>query len=162
MGMFKHHSLSAGGTVPRVFRETAGRKRQTMEKQKASTLEIRESVNPVFKTARSCVMVNALLGDVDAQKLIEPLGLDMPFLRPDEEKMTAEMREFAVQMANPGFNIMVETRFAATNQFILQSGCSYVADLPCGYTPRGIKFSDTGIQYFGLDIPVVTDEIAPA
>ncbi len=112
-----------------------------MENHKTNASEIRESVNPVFKTARSCVMVNALLGDEDAQKLIEPLGSDMPFLGPDEEKMTAEMREFAVQMANPGFNIMVETRFAATNQFILQNGCSYMADLPCGYTPRGIKLS---------------------
>lgn len=72
------------------------------------------------------------------------------------------MREFAAQMSNPGFNIMVETRFAATNRFILESGYSYVADLPCGYTPRGIKLADTGIQYFGLDIPVVAEEIAPA
>ena len=133
-----------------------------MVKQISSLSEIRESVNPVFKTARSCVIVNALLGDKDVKKLLGPLGFDMPSLDPDEEKMTAEMREFAAQMANPGFNIMVETRFSATNKFILSSGISNVVDLPCGYTPREIKFADSGIQYFGLDIPVVAEEIAPA
>ena len=110
-----------------------------MVKQISSLSEIRESVNPVFKTARSCVIVNALLSDKDAKKLMGPLGFDMPSLDPVEEKMTAEMREFAAQMANPGFNIMVETRFSATNKFILSSGISNVADLPCGYTPRRIK-----------------------
>ena len=54
-----------------------------MEKQKSSVSEIRESVNPVFKTARSCVTVNALLGDEDARKLMGPLGFDQPFLNPD-------------------------------------------------------------------------------
>lgn len=51
-----------------------------MEKQTINLSEIRESVNPVFKIARSCVTVNALLGDKDAQKLMAPLGFDMPFL----------------------------------------------------------------------------------
>ena len=76
-----------------------------MEKPKTSVSEIRESVNPVFKTARSCVTVNALLGDRDAQKLMAPLGFDLPFPGPDEQKMTPEMHEFVTQMSNPGFNI---------------------------------------------------------
>ncbi len=33
-----------------------------MEKQKKSDSVLREAVNPVFNTARSCVTVNALLG----------------------------------------------------------------------------------------------------
>lgn len=41
-----------------------------MKNQISTLSELRESVNPVFKTARSCVIVNALLGDKDAQKLM--------------------------------------------------------------------------------------------
>ena len=133
-----------------------------MEKQKESDSVIREAVNPVFNTARSCVTVNALLGDEDAKKLTATLGFDISFLDPGRNNMTSEMREFAAQMANPGFNIMVESRFSATNKFILESRPCQVMDLPCGYTPRGIKLADTGIRYFGMDLPAVTEEIAPA
>lgn len=123
---------------------------------------IREAVNPVFNTARSCVIVNAMLGDEDAKKLTAALGFDMPFLDPNGNNMTPEMHEFAAQMANPGFNIMIETRFSATNNFILESRPGQVVDLPCGYTPRGIKLADTGIRYFGMDLPAVTEEVDPA
>lgn len=57
-----------------------------MVKQISSLSEIRESVNPVFKTARSCVIVNALLGDEEAQRLMGALGFDIPSLDLDEEK----------------------------------------------------------------------------
>ena len=133
-----------------------------MEKQKASVTEIREAVNPVFNTARSCTAINALLGDDDAQKLMLPLGFDMTDLEPGGDNITPEMQVFFDQMTNPGFSIMVETRFAASNEYIRKSGFSHIVDLPCGYTPRGIKFADTGIWYYGLDLPAVTEEIEPA
>lgn len=142
--------------------ENSVTKEWQLKVQKAAVSEIRESVNPVFKTARSCVIFTALLGDADAQKLMNLLGFDRTFLFPGDGKMTAEMREFAAQMSNPGFSIMIETRFSATNKFILDSGINNVVDLPCGFTPRGVKFKDAGLRYFGLDIPAVTDEIAQA
>ena len=114
-----------------------------MEKQKKSDSVLREAVNPVFNTARSCVTVNALLGDWDAKKLVASLGFDKAFLNPGGKNMTPEMREFAVRMTNPGFNIMVESRFSATNKLIIESKPTQVMDLPCGYTPRGIKLADT-------------------
>ena len=55
-----------------------------MVKQISSLSEIRESVNPVFKTSRSCVIVNALLDDEEAKRLMGALGFDMPSLDPDE------------------------------------------------------------------------------
>ncbi len=48
---------------------------------------------------------------------------------------------FVKQKLTPGFNIMVETRFAASTKLILDSGKVQVIDLPCGYTARGIKLS---------------------
>ncbi len=96
------------------------------------------------------------------KKLVASLGFDMAFLNPGGKNMTPEMREFAVRMTNPGFNIMVESRFSATNKLIIESKPTQVMDLPCGYTPRGIKLADTGIRYFGMDLPAVAEEIAPA
>lgn len=36
--------------------------------------ELRELVNPVFNTAKSCVQLNAAAGDKDAQRLLDVLG----------------------------------------------------------------------------------------
>ena len=144
------------------YRQNRGSGVKSMDKQKKTDPALREAVNPVFNTARSCVTVNALLGDEDAEKLTASLGFDIPVLDPNGNNMTPEMRVFAAQMANPGFSIMVESRFSATNDLILKSSPGQVVDLPCGYTPRGIKLADTGIRYFGMDLPAVSEEIAPA
>ena len=40
-----------------------------------------------------------------------------------------------------------------------ESGGTLV-DLPCGYTPRAIKFAKKGLSYYGLDLPAVIQEAA--
>ena len=35
-----------------------------------------------------------------------------------------------------------------------------LVDLPCGYTPRAIKFAKKGLSYYGLDLPAVIQEAA--
>ena len=37
-----------------------------------------------------------------------------------------------------------------------------IVDLPCGYTARGIKMSNSGRNYYGFDLPAVIETIAPA
>ena len=49
--------------------------------------------------------------------------------------------------------IVMDTRFHTMNRLALESGASLIVDLPCGYTPRGIKFSRKNQQYLGLDLP---------
>ena len=124
--------------------------------------QLREDVNPVFHTAEACLLVNARMGDSDAEKLLQYLKFDRQAADPEEDNLTPEMREFVVHKLHPGFNTMVETRFASSNRLILESGFCEVVDLPCGYTSRGIKLADTSIRYFGLDLPAVTELIGPA
>lgn len=121
---------------------------------------LRAEVNPVFTTAQACLRVNAEMGDADALRLMTVLGFDSDQNR--TAGMTPEMVTFVTQKLTPGFNVMVETRFAASNRFLLESGVSQVVDLPCGYTPRGVKFSRHAIRYFGMDLPAVIDAMAPA
>ena len=127
------------------------------------TEKLREEVNPVFTTAQVCLRINALMGDLDAQKLTKLLGFEdnLPASDTDDE-MPQEMKEFVQHTMNRGFSIMVEARFASSSNLILKSGLKNVMDMPCGYTPRGVKFSRSGLHYFGLDLPAVIDAIGPA
>lgn len=124
--------------------------------------QLREEVNPVFHTAESCLLVNAQLGDTDAARILEHLEFYKKVSKSDEANMTPEMREFAAHSLNPGFNAMVEARFGSSSRLILESGYRRVVDLPCGYTPRGIKLANTSLRYYGLDLPAVIDEMAGA
>ena len=128
-----------------------------------NTKKLREEVNPVFTTAQVCLRINALMGDSDAQKLTKLLGFEdnLPASDTDDE-MPQEMKEFVQHTMNRGFSIMVEARFASSSNLILKSGLKNVMDMPCGYTPRGVKFSRSGLHYFGLDLPAVIDAIGPA
>ena len=103
--------------------------------------KLREEVNPVFNTVQSCLRVNAELGDQDAKNMLEKLGISSILPQTKSDGMTPEMMTFVKQKLTPGFNIMVETRFAASTKLILDSGKVQVIDLPCGYTARGIKLS---------------------
>ena len=103
--------------------------------------QLREEVNPVFHTAESCLLVNAQLGDTDAARILEHLEFYKKVSKSDETNMTPEMREFVAHSLNPGFNAMVEARFGSSSRLILESGYRRVVDLPCGYTPRGIKLA---------------------
>ena len=109
--------------------------------------KLREEVNPVFNTAQSCLRVNAELGDQDARKMLEKLGISTILPQNKSDGMTPEMMTFVKQKLTPGFNIRVETRFAASTKLILDSGKVQVIDLPCGNTARGIKLSREKIRY---------------
>ena len=124
--------------------------------------KLREEVNPVFNTAQSCLRVSAELGDQDAKNMMEKLGISTILSQTKSDGMTPEMMTFVKQKLTPGFNIMVETRFAASTKLILDSGKVQVIDLPCGYTARGIKLSREKIRYLGMDLPAVIDAVAPA
>ena len=123
--------------------------------------KLREEVNPVFTTAQSCLRINAEMGDTDAIKMMDVLGLSRELPKPESDGMTAEMKTFVTQKLMPGFNVMVETRFAASNELILKNHDARVIDLPCGYTPRGLKLYRQNIRYYGMDLPAVIDAVAP-
>jgi hypothetical protein len=61
--------------------------------------ELRELVNPVFNTAKSCVQLDAAAGDEDAQRLLDALGFE-PFgaqmsKKPVPKEMIEKVKQFA-------------------------------------------------------------------
>jgi len=108
-------------------------------------------------------MICAENGDEDAKRLFDRLGFSNDKLKEDGvKKIPEEKRQILLSKLVPGFSAMVESRFEGTNAYIARSGVRQVVDLPCGYTSRGIRLAESGIRYFGLDLPAVIDAMSPA
>ena len=123
--------------------------------------ELRELVNPVFNTAKSCVQLNAAAGDKDAQRLLDALGFPPFGAQMSKKPVPKEMQE-QVRKLFPAYTILIEARFQAMNRLIEHMKDRQIVDLPCGYTSRGIRLSREGRAYFGCDLPAVTDAMGPA
>lgn len=123
--------------------------------------ELRELVNPVFNTAKSCVQLNAAAGDKDAQRLLDALGFPPFGAQMSKKPVSKELHE-QVKRLFPAYTILIETRFQAMNRLIEQMPDRPIVDLPCGYTSRGIRLSRDGRAYFGCDLPAVADAMVPA
>ena len=123
--------------------------------------ELRELVNPVFNTAKSCVQLNAAAGDKDAQRLLDALGFPPFGAETSKRPVPKELHE-QVKKLFPAYTILIETRFQAMNRLIEHMQDRQIVDLPCGYTSRGIRLSREGRAYFGCDLPAVIDAMIPA
>ena len=123
--------------------------------------DLREIVNPVFNTAKSCVQLSAATGDKDAQQLLGALGFETFGAQAPKKNVPKEMHE-QVKKLFPAYTILIETRFQSMNRLIEHRKDRKIVDLPCGYTSRGIRLSRQGRTYLGLDLPAVIDAIGPA
>ena len=123
--------------------------------------ELREIVNPVFNTAKSCVQLHAAVGDEDSRQLIGALGFGGFADQKDNKRVPAELAE-KVKRLFPIYTVLTDSRFQIVNNLIRSFSDRTVVDLPCGYTARSVKMSREGRVYYGYDLPAVTDAIAPA
>lgn len=123
--------------------------------------ELRELVNPVFNTAKSCLQLVAASGDEDSQRLLDALGFPPFGAQMSKKPISKEMHE-QVKKLFPAYTILIETRFQAMNRLIEHMQDRQIVDLPCGYTSRGIRLSREGRAYDGCDLPAVIDAMVPA
>lgn len=123
--------------------------------------ELRELVNPVFNTAKSCVQLDAAAGDADAQRLLDALGFEPFGAQMSKKPVPKELHE-QVKRLFPAYTILIESRFQAMNRLIEKMEDRRIVDLPCGYTSRGIRMSRQGRTYLGFDLPAVIDAMVPA
>ena len=123
--------------------------------------ELREIVNPVFNTAKSCIQLNAAAGDEDSIKLLDALGFDS-FGSQISSKPVPKVVLNQIKKLFPAYMAQVEGRFQTMNGLIESRPDRQIVDLPCGYTSRGIRMARLGRVYTGLDLPAVIDELTPA
>ncbi|MBQ7577948.1 MAG: STAS domain-containing protein [Synergistaceae bacterium] len=116
--------------------------------------EIREIANPVFNTAKMTLFDLALSGDKDAEEILSKLGLN-------REKMQSSLINKPSQAELLCESAGIWIRFFTMNAIIEKLNLDTEIDLPCGYTPRAIKFARKNKKFVGLDLPAVINEFEP-
>ena len=124
-------------------------------------MDYRSMVNPTFVTAKSTLYMLAAAGNDDAKKVIESLGtqdvMSADSRKNEEDK--SPMSEADRNAFLAGVTLAVEARYAALSHFISANGVKNLLDIACGYTPRSMYCSKNGVDYVGVDVPVVADEL---
>ena len=124
-----------------------------MEKNQADdNHKTQEMVNPVFNTAKTTVYQMAIAGDPLAVSIAKWLGLTY---EETQKSATSSMNKVYEQT----FRIVLEIRYHMMQRLARQSGQPLTVDVPCGYTPRGIEYAQSGRPFIGLDLPAVISEI---
>ena len=119
--------------------------------------EIMKAVNPSYTTGKGCLMLLMAAGEPDAVKL--GANIDISELM----RNTNEVKNDSVQNEILGaYRIAHDARYAVWNRIAQESDCATIVDLPCGYLPHGLAVSRMGKEYYGLELPVVVNEIKSA
>lgn len=115
--------------------------------------ELQKTVNPVYLTAKGTLNLLNQAKDPDAVRLVPHIGLEASFQEQGKNAPASIVNAYIIAQT---------ARYAISNTAALRSSAPNVVDLPSGYSPRGFRVSSAGKRYFGFDLPVVIDDMAPA
>ena len=113
--------------------------------------KLHQQVNPAYNSAKG------ILGHLSAAGIPEAVRLASKIDFSDVKSGDAAPLEIT-----RCYQIGLETRYGIFTDVAMKSGKSVIVDLPCGYSPRGLFFADTGKIYYGLDLPIVAAEMQMA
>ena len=123
-------------------------------------MDYRSLVNPTYLTAKSTLLMLAGAGNEDAKKMIAALGTQDDVSRNAQKNGSRQIiSESELKALMAGSSLAVEARYAALSRFMKTEGYTNLLDVACGYTPRAVYCSTAGIDYVGLDVPVVAEEL---
>ena len=109
--------------------------------------EILKKVNPLYFSAKGCLGLLAETGDSDIVNFYESI---------DKEQLTT----FDDNPIIKGRIISLEVRYHVWNEIAKETDCQTIVDLPCGYLPHSLITARLNKNYYGFDLPIVTDEIS--
>lgn len=109
---------------------------------------VEHNVNPVYDTAKSCLVNLARANCKEADRLNEQLGF------------FANMS--SNNAINQGIALFQEIRYKFVNDTIETSGYKNIFDIGCGFSPRGLYLAERGYKYVGVDLPGAIKSISPA
>jgi len=115
--------------------------------------ELQKTVNPIYLTAKGTLSLLYRVKDPDAVALMPYIGL--------ETNLQERAKTIPASISNC-YKIAQQARYEINNTAALRSSAPNIVDLPSGYSPRGFRVSSAGKRYFGFDLPVVIDDMAPA
>ena len=124
-------------------------------------MDYRSMVNPTYLTAKSTLYMLAGAGNEDAKSVIAALGAQDELVqnRQKQNGQKLPMPESDVKALMAGTSLAVEARYEALSRYMRREGCKALMDIACGYTPRSLYCDKAGIDYVGVDVPVVAEEL---
>ena len=108
---------------------------------------ILKKVNPTYFSAKGCLGLLAETGDSDMVNFYNAL---------DKEILTA----FDHEPVNKSRIISLEVRHIVWKVLAEETDCQTIVDLPCGYLPHSLTAVKFKKNYYGLDLPIVTNEVS--
>ena len=107
--------------------------------------------NPVFVTAKTAVCLMAQAEIPDAERIVRSLKIE-------NKEPLQDLSGSTVILGNA---LVVEAKYRTMCSLIENSGYRTCVDLPCGYTPKALHLTAKGIQFIGMDLPIVVQEMEP-
>ena len=125
-------------------------------------MDYRAAVNPTYLTAQQTLFMLAGAGNEDAKRFIAELGISNDFQKnrssvKDEKPLFTE-EEGKLLMA--GVILVIEGRYNAVSRELVNGSYKNMLDIACGYTPRSLFCYNAGIDYVGVDVPVVAEKLS--
>ena len=112
--------------------------------------ELLKKVNPIYFSAKGCLLLLAETGDPDLVNFCNGV---------DTEQLTAAATAQDPQITR-GRIISLDVRYNMWNVLAEETDCQTIVDLPCGYLPHSLIAARLKKNYYGFDLPIVTDEIS--
>ena len=124
-------------------------------------MDYRSVVNPTYLTAKSTLFMLAGAGNGDAKRMIAALGAQDVLTRRDTGNggQPSPLSPEEAKALMTGVTLSIEARYAAVSRFLRTEGYTRLLDVACGYTPRSLYCGQNGVDYVGLDVPVVAEEL---
>lgn len=127
------------------------------KKGEAIDMDYRTMVNPTYYTAKTTAIMLAEAGNEDAKRMAADLKL-WDSLRHSREG-EVPFPEMELQALLAGTRLAIEARYAAVSHLLKSGEYQSLLDVGCGYTSRAVDCARAGIDYVGLDVPVVAEEL---
>ena len=120
-------------------------------------MDYKISVNPTFSTAKNTVIMLAKAGNKNAKRVIDGLGISETLAKFNDTENPFSEEDTKALLT--GVTLAVEARYASVTHILSQQNRKSLFDIACGYTPRALYCKQNGIDYIGLDVPVVAEEL---
>ena len=100
-------------------------------------------------------------GNEDAKRVIAALGTQNELIQNSQKENGQKllMPESEVKALMAGTSLALEARYEALSCYVQKENCKALLDVACGYTPRSLYCDRAGIDYVGVDVPVVVEEL---
>ena len=124
-------------------------------------MDYRAMVNPTYVTAKSTLFMLAGAGNEDAKRIIGALGTQNEIVQNTRKNNGGRpsMPEAELKALMTGTTAAVEACYEALSRYLRKGGYTNLFDIACGYTPRSIYCAKADIDYVGVDVPVVAEEL---